>query len=278
MPLFSIVVPTYDRVDLLEQALNSVGAQECEDFECIVVEDAPPTPVATVPADPRFRLIRHNSNQGVAAARNTGLEHAQGRYVTFLDDDDLMTPDRLSRLRGLVSPDYVVVCGRGRLDRSPAHYRELQGDVRNSILNGFTPHLGQTAMPRDMCPFFDVRYRALEDVEWWLRVSHLFPVLSTPEIGYLMRTHPGVRHNNGKSVRAESSRLLLADYAEYFRIHRRARAFRLDRLARLELGLGRRDEAREAAWRAVSTRPGVRSVSLAMRLSTPTLQSHRSTI
>src|SRR5688572_26204040 len=93
-PLFSVVIPTYARPEFLRLALQSVLAQTVQDFEALVVDDGAPGTVQ-LPNDRRLRLVRRSSNGGPAAARNTGLALARGQYVTFLDDDDLFTPDRL---------------------------------------------------------------------------------------------------------------------------------------------------------------------------------------
>lgn len=269
MPLFTIIVPTYNRPAMLAEALDSVQRQTVDDFECVVVEDGPPESVARIPDDPRFRLIRHEHNRGLSAARNTGLEHASGAFVTFLDDDDWLRPDRLELAQPMLGPNRVVVCGRAGMDGTPAHYRDLQGDVYDSIINGYPPHTGQTVLPRAKAPEFDERYAAMEDVEWWVRLSRNLPVVSTSRIGYQTRMHDGLRHGNGREARARCSRLLLDEYGEYFTQHPRARAFRLERLARLEAGLGRRRPARAAAWQAALTRPRPRNLFLVMSLSTP---------
>ena len=92
--MFSVILPTYGRQAFLNEAVASVLSQTVRDLELIVVDDASPTP-ATVPPDPRVRLIRREDNGGVAAARNTALDAAKGRYICFIDDDDLFRPNRL---------------------------------------------------------------------------------------------------------------------------------------------------------------------------------------
>src|SRR6476661_2260120 len=93
-PTFTVIVPTYGRPEFLADALASIVAQSFADFECIVVDDASPEP-ASLPADSRLRVIRREFNGGPPAARNTGIEAARGRYVAFLDDDDVWTRRRL---------------------------------------------------------------------------------------------------------------------------------------------------------------------------------------
>jgi glycosyltransferase involved in cell wall biosynthesis len=90
-PVFSIVLPTYNRPELLRRAISSVCRQTFQDFELIVVDDGSTVPCCSglaEPVDPRIRLIRNPSNIGVAGARNVAIAAARGTYISFLDDDD----------------------------------------------------------------------------------------------------------------------------------------------------------------------------------------------
>ena len=93
MPQFSVIIPTYNREQLSTEAIRSVLDQTMQDFEIVVVNDGGDVPI--VPDDPRIRILT-KPNGGPASARNHGIRAAQGRYITFLDDDDLYTPDRLA--------------------------------------------------------------------------------------------------------------------------------------------------------------------------------------
>jgi glycosyltransferase involved in cell wall biosynthesis len=99
MPEVTVVVPTRNRASMLEQALRSVIDQRDVDLEAVVVDDGSTdeTPaVATGMGDRRLRLIRHDRPQGVSTARNRGVAEARGRWVAFLDDDDLWAPEKLA--------------------------------------------------------------------------------------------------------------------------------------------------------------------------------------
>ena len=90
-PFVSIVIPTYNRANLLLQAIQSVLTQSYEHFELLVVDDhstdSTPHLVKTI-TDSRVHYIRLNENQGAPAARNIGLKKAKGELVAFLDSDD----------------------------------------------------------------------------------------------------------------------------------------------------------------------------------------------
>ena len=107
MPKVSVLVPTHDRNDLLLQTLASVLRQSDVDLEVIVVDDGSGEDVAGAVAtlsEERVRVVRNERSQGVAGARNRGLEEARGEWIAFVDDDDLWAPDKLSsQLQALAS-------------------------------------------------------------------------------------------------------------------------------------------------------------------------------
>jgi glycosyltransferase involved in cell wall biosynthesis len=112
VPAVSIVTPTLNRIDFLRRALDSALAQTYGDLECVVVVDGPSPELAsfvTSHPDPRVRLVQRETNGGVAAARNTGIAAAEGRYVGFLDDDDIWLPQKLERQVPLLDAGADVV-------------------------------------------------------------------------------------------------------------------------------------------------------------------------
>ncbi len=96
----SIVIPTYDRKDLLRRCLTAATGQDYPDCEVIVVDDGSTDGTGEMVQQefPQVRYIRQEPNQGPAAARNRGIEAATGEIVAFTDDDCLVPPDFLSRL------------------------------------------------------------------------------------------------------------------------------------------------------------------------------------
>lgn len=111
-PAVSVVVPTYNHRDYVLDALSSVFDQTFTDTEVIVVDDGSEDDTDAVLAPlrdaGRIRYFRQ-ANAGQAAARNRGLAEARGRYVAFLDDDDLWPPDRLAWQVELLESDAACV-------------------------------------------------------------------------------------------------------------------------------------------------------------------------
>jgi GT2 family glycosyltransferase len=263
-PEFSVIVPTYDRAGFLAEAIASVRQQTLGDFECIVVDDASPDPV-TVAADPRIRVIRRETNGGCAAARNTGLRAARGRFVAFLDDDDTYLPDRLEMVRAALGRAGVVVCRRQGFNGQPHRERPLEGDVSDVILDEMTPHLGQVTVARSIAPLFDERFAAVEDVDWMLRLARRGSFASVPEVGCMVRRHGGARPRHGTQARLAASRQLLETHAAYFAEHPAAAAFRWKRIGLLASQLGRAREARQAFRRSLRLHPQPRTAWHLMR-------------
>ena len=98
-PLVSVVTPTYDRPEFLVTALETVREQTYPRIHHIVVDDHSSTPVSDVVSneDSDIVLRRHRTNRGANAARNTGIDIADGEYIAFLDDDDEWKPTKIAQ-------------------------------------------------------------------------------------------------------------------------------------------------------------------------------------
>lgn len=99
-PRVSVVIPAYERADVVGRAIDSALAQTMADLEVIVVDDGSSDGTRRVAAaydDERVRSLAHDTNRGVSAARNTGVGAARGDYVAFLDSDDEWLPGKLER-------------------------------------------------------------------------------------------------------------------------------------------------------------------------------------
>ncbi len=105
-PLISVVVPVYNVANSLERCVESIIAQTYQNLEILLVNDGSTDfsgKLCDILAqrDPRIRVF-HQENQGLSAARNTGIEHLQGQYVTFVDSDDALRTDLVSYLYGIL--------------------------------------------------------------------------------------------------------------------------------------------------------------------------------
>lgn len=121
MPLFSILIPCYNIENDLPNAVASVLAQHCDDYEVIMVNDGSTDGTFKVMQsyahDERFKIIDNSPNKGLAATRNAGIKHLTGDFVLFLDGDDTYEPSLLSDIKAYLQkhPDLDIVSfGSGR--------------------------------------------------------------------------------------------------------------------------------------------------------------------
>src|SRR5438477_4338489 len=100
-PIVSVVMPCYNRARSIGAAIDSVRGQTFQDWELVVVNDGSTEnldeAMQAYRDDVRIRLVSHVHNRGEPAARNTGIAAARGRFVAFLDSDDLWLPEKLAR-------------------------------------------------------------------------------------------------------------------------------------------------------------------------------------
>ena len=111
-PEATVVIPTHDRWPLLSRrALPSALAQEDVELEVVVVDEASSDGTREgleALDDPRLRIVRHDVPRRLPGARNAGVEVARGRWLAFLDDDDLWSPATLGTQLQALKPDLVA--------------------------------------------------------------------------------------------------------------------------------------------------------------------------
>lgn len=235
-PHFSVIVPTYGRPLGLGEALQSILGQSKQDFEVVVVDDASPIPVTLPTSDERVRLVRAVSNGGPGAARNIGVEHAVGRYLAFLDDDDVWLPNRLELAEAGLAQAPLAICWQ----RAGRVGRRLNGNVFDTILDDEPPQFGAVSLDRSIWKPIDPSYRQGEDVAWWLDVSRDVLVATIPEVGLEIRSRPDKSGREELGRRLAGNERILQEFAGYFQTHPKARAYRMRKSAKWESLLGNR--------------------------------------
>lgn len=117
----SVIIPTCNRNDLLRQAILSVISQNINDYEVVIVDDS------TQPSTPNFihelskiasiRYVINEGEHGAARARNKGVKEASGKYITFLDDDDIYLPGRLKSMLEKFEKFDLIFVSSGRFNQ-----------------------------------------------------------------------------------------------------------------------------------------------------------------
>jgi len=98
----SVIIPVHNRAEVVKQAVNSVLEQLDHESELILVDDGSSPAVSHEFNDKRLKIIRLDQNQGASNARNVGVEHANGDWISFLDSDDLWLKGRFNQIKNVI--------------------------------------------------------------------------------------------------------------------------------------------------------------------------------
>lgn len=137
----SIVVPIYNEERYLKECVQSIVRQTYRNIEVILVDDGSTNSAAEIcdelaAQDKRIVTI-HKKNEGLSAARVTGLENASGKWIMFVDDDDIISPNTIQELLDkAVDGIDIVACQRIDLEKTTNYLWEQSGNVEFKILNG----------------------------------------------------------------------------------------------------------------------------------------------
>jgi glycosyltransferase involved in cell wall biosynthesis len=230
-PLVTFIIPIYDRTSVLREAICSALGQSLQVFEVILVTDgSPPATLSVVEefrADPRVRIFNYPVSSGNAVrGRNKGILEARGRYIAFLDSDDIAAPDRLEVCLPLLESgraDVVYGAWRAKLDGT----RQVDGLADGQVV--YSPDCDLEMLRKVCVPcqstvmvrrelllkagFLKQSMKYREDHELWARLAyHGARFKALPHVLTDLRLHAGNNELNFKANDAHWERLLGEEY------------------------------------------------------------------
>jgi GT2 family glycosyltransferase/Flp pilus assembly protein TadD len=230
-PLVSVIIPTYNRPRQLRQAVDSVLNQTYRHVEIIVVNDAGEEVAGLLTGMERSETItyvRHGTNRDRAAARNTGLKLARGKYIAYLDDDDRFLPDHLQTLvEFLETHEYRVAYSdawRVHEEQRGDRYVETNRDVPYSydfdatrlLISNYIPLLSvvHERSCLDEVGLFDEQLTSHEDWDLWIRLSRRFPFAHIKKVTaeFTWRTDGSSTTSKNKADFARTARIIFDKY------------------------------------------------------------------
>lgn len=187
-PLVSVIIPTYNRGWIIKEAVDSVLSQNFVDFELIVVDDGSTDNTRDILDAYKndIKVFRYN-NQGVSAARNRGIAQASGKFIAFLDSDDLWMPNKLSMQVDFFNTNKeALICQteeiwiRNNVRVNPKkRHKKLSGMIFEPSLCLCMVSPSAVMIKRELFEavgLFDESLPACEDYDLWLRISSGYPV------------------------------------------------------------------------------------------------------
>jgi glycosyltransferase involved in cell wall biosynthesis len=209
-PLVSVIIPTYNHARFLTEALGAVKAQTLTDWEAIIVDNHSEDDTASVIEsmhDPRISHVLIHNQGIISASRNLGMSLAKGRYIAFLDSDDVWRPEKLELCVTRLELGYDVVCHGERWvsDKNIRHV--VYGPDRNArydrlLFVGNCLSTSAVVMRRsliDKAGVFAVNeeFITAEDYEYWMRLSRVGAGIS-----FLIEILGDYRIHSGNQMRA----------------------------------------------------------------------------
>lgn len=232
-PTVSVIIPTCNRLDMLERSVSSVLAQTLQPLEIIVVNDAGVAVEPLLASLDRKGIIRsatHTTNKGASAARNTGLAMARGDYIAYLDDDDLYLPEHLASVVpqlaasdcrfGYAFAEYViddmkdgVLVNVGRVQP----YTGIAYSRDRLLVANFIPTptwVFARSLIEDVGTF-DESFAACEDWEWLIRASEKTEFLAVPVLTVEVRQRLYDQQHLILQHRPQMAKWIAAVYAKH---------------------------------------------------------------
>jgi glycosyltransferase involved in cell wall biosynthesis len=199
----SVVIPTYNRADFLREAIESVLAQTYTDFELIVVDDGSTdgTQELVTSFYGKARYIRQE-NSGPAAARNNGIKNAVGKFISFLDSDDIWFPEMLSKQISMLSHNPaagLAATGYGLIDSGRVMTETVildEDDLTDARSgNQYKNFFATSSLMVRKCCFdevgmFNENLHFAEDWDMWIRILERYSFEYFPKVFMHYRVHP----------------------------------------------------------------------------------------
>lgn len=189
MPKLSVIIPTYNRLPMLKEAVDSVLTQDFEDMELIIVDDGSTDGTAEEIKryGGRVKFIQHSENKGVSTARNRGVLQARGKLIAFLDSDDLWVKGKLKIQAAFLddNPHYSICytdeiwIRKGKRVNPMRKHAKYSGWIFEKCLPLCTISPSSVMMRKTLFSkvgLFDEALPVCEDYDLWLRVSARFPI------------------------------------------------------------------------------------------------------
>lgn len=229
-PLVSVIIPTYNRAGKLKRSIKSVLNQTYENFELIVVDDASKDDTETKVNsfdDSRIKYIKHDKNKGGGASRNTGIKLSEGKYIAFLDDDDIWLPIKLEKQIKKFSllPNIfgAVYSYHYEIDDYTGHLKyfsgsRFRGDVYKRLLRGWCAASTSLFVIRSECfenvGTFDERLESFQDYDLWIRLSKQYYFDYVPKPLVVRNIHSLSQLSKDPKKRKSGLKLFLQKWGE----------------------------------------------------------------
>jgi len=228
MPVISVIIPVYNGEKTIQETIESVLNQTLSDFELLVINDGSQDATVEIVEriqDTRLKIFSY-PNAGLSASRNRGIALATSNYISFIDADDLWTPDKLeAQFKVLQANPHAAVAyswtdcinESGQFSRQGSHIT-VSGNVYANLLlvnfleNGSNPLIQREALTE--VGGFDESLTAAEDWDMYLRLAARYPFVAVPSPQILYRVSVNSMSSNLTKQETETLKVLERAYSQ----------------------------------------------------------------
>jgi len=227
-PLISVIIPTYNKAQYLGEAIKSVLNQTYKNIEIIIIDDGSTDKTREVVKsfDDEGIIYFSQENKGPASARNTGIKKAKGKYIAFLDSDDLWLKEKLKRQIdfmeknseiGLMGTACYEITDKGRIIGKKIF--PVKNEILQKDLIKYNPFIQSSVMTKrevfDKVGLYDENFRESEDYDLWLRIASQYKIANLSEPLVMKRYY-----RRGLSPAKDKEQLYFALEAKKAAVHR----------------------------------------------------------
>lgn len=220
-PFVSVIIPTYNRLELLKKTVESARNQIFKEFEIIVVNDGSDDGTAQWLSDQSDLVVINQENSGIASSRNKGMLVSKGEWLAFLDHDDIWALDKLQTQVGFVksNPEVGMVAVKHvrlgmRINRKgPGKW--IKGDLFAKVFSESFIHTSSVMIRRDVLGKvggFPTRYRFADEFDVWLKISRDHEIAFFDKPLVFIRFYDANTSHNRIGVRSDTYDILMSNY------------------------------------------------------------------
>ncbi len=206
LPVVSVIMNCYNSAKYLAEAINSVYAQTFQDWEIIFFDNCSTDNSADIAKsyDNRLKYSRGDKNVPLGHARNLAMAYARGKYIAFLDCDDLWLPEKLTKqvavldadpCLGAAYSDALFFSDNGRSFRTFPGKKAAQGMIFRDLLRRYVLPMPTIIIRRDVLDrvggWFDERFNMVEDADLFMRIAFYYPMAYVEDVLARRRMHSG---------------------------------------------------------------------------------------
>jgi len=229
-PKVSIIIPTYNRVNVITRAIKSVLGQTYQNFELIVVDDGSNDNTGKKVKnfnDSRINYICHEENKGGSAARNTGIQVAKGEYIAFLDSDDEWLPQKIEKQVEILDKDEgigavftdrkIMPSGRIKKIKLPKNKKkQLKKIYRKNFLGGCSVVMVRKRVFSKI-GMFDINLPSSQDFDMWIRLLIYYNIEVLNEVLVIIHCPSSKRITKNIDAKERTLNILKNKYSKYLK-------------------------------------------------------------